>query len=130
MEGTGNNLGNVLSELERWQKGWSAVVQVPITSLVFLFFLFCNGTFSLSWNSTLNIYPLQCLYQVGKYGKVQLLDLLCEALDPQLFKPITSENSSRLQQGKGMSFSSSCELQYQFSSRKDGYIYQAIRKVR
>ncbi|XP_023534343.1 origin of replication complex subunit 3 isoform X1 [Cucurbita pepo subsp. pepo] len=98
VEGTGNNLGNVLSELERWQKGWSAVVQ--------------------------------CLYQVGKYGKVQLLDLLCEALDPQLFKPITSENSSRLQQGKGMSFSSSCELQYQFSSRKDGYIYQAIRKVR
>ncbi|XP_038906703.1 origin of replication complex subunit 3 isoform X2 [Benincasa hispida] len=97
-EGTGNNLGNILSALKRWRKSWSVVVL--------------------------------CLYQVGKFGKVQLLDLLCEALDPQLFKPITSENSSRLQQEKGTSLSSSYELQYQFSSRKDGYIYQVIRKVR
>lgn len=97
-EGTGNNLGNILSELKRWRKSWSVVVL--------------------------------CLYQVGKFSKVQLLDLLCEALDPQLLKPITSENSSRLQQEKGTSFSSSYELQYQFSSRKDGYIYQVIRKVR
>lgn len=82
------------------------------------------------WNLTLTVHPLQCLYQVGKFSKVQLLDLLCEALDPQLLKPITSENSSRLQQEKGTSFSSSYELQYQFSSRKDGYIYQVIRKVR
>ncbi|KGN50331.1 origin of replication complex subunit 3 [Cucumis sativus] len=98
VEGTDNNLGNILSELKRWRKKWSIVVL--------------------------------CLYQVGKFGKVQLLDLLCEALDPQFFKPLTSENSSRLQQEQGTSFSSSYELPYQFSSRKDGYIYQVVRKVR
>ncbi|XP_022159470.1 origin of replication complex subunit 3 isoform X2 [Momordica charantia] len=97
-ERTGNDLGHILSELKRWQKGWSAV--------------------------------LLCLYEVGKFGKVQLLDLLCEALDPQLFRPITSENSRILQQGQGISSSSSCEVQYQFSSRKDGYICQAIGKLR
>ncbi|KAF8403296.1 hypothetical protein HHK36_011398 [Tetracentron sinense] len=53
-----------------------------------------------------------CLYEAGKCHKIQLLDIFCEALDPDFFNKRASDHQS----GLGL--------------RKGGFICQAVRKVR
>ena len=72
---------------------------------------------------------LQCLYEAGKHNKIQLLDLFCEALDPELYKSMASDNHTR--SGKGLEISSSSDhLMARHNLRKGGPIYQAVHKVR
>lgn len=71
----------------------------------------------------------QCLYEAGKYNKVQLLDLFCEALDPDLYNSMASENQTR--SGKGFEGSSSSDhFMARQNLRKGGSIHKAIQKVR
>lgn len=71
----------------------------------------------------------QCLYEAGKYNKVQLLDLFCEALDPDLYNSMASENQTR--SGKGFEVSSSSDhFMARQNLRKGGPIHKAIQKVR
>ncbi|XP_059667444.1 origin of replication complex subunit 3 [Cornus florida] len=72
-----------------------------------------------------------CLYEAGKYHKVNLLDLYCEVLDPQLYDSSASDNHLGLGKIFRMSSSGRCvHGQYPPSLEKGGLICQAIRKVR
>ncbi|XP_024031743.1 origin of replication complex subunit 3 [Morus notabilis] len=72
---------------------------------------------------------VMCLYEAGKYNKVQLLDLLCEALDPDFYNSMASKNQTR--SGKGFEISSSSDhFMARLNLRKGGPIHQAIQKVR
>lgn len=68
---------------------------------------------------------MQCFYEAGKYDKIRLLDILCEALDPGLY-------NTHMEQRNGPGLESSnhrCHQQYPMY-RKGGSIYQVVRKVR
>lgn len=72
---------------------------------------------------------LQCLYEAGKYNKGQLLDLLCEALDPDIYNSIGSDTQTT----SGKSFEISSSSNHSMAGqhlRKGGPISQAIQKVR
>ncbi|TXG52969.1 hypothetical protein EZV62_022138 [Acer yangbiense] len=71
-----------------------------------------------------------CLYEAGKYDKIRLLDLLCEALDPDLYNFRTIDTGMELEEDPSP-FSSNyrCRQQYPVS-RKGGFIGQVVRKVR
>ncbi|KAK4860318.1 hypothetical protein QYF36_021208 [Acer negundo] len=71
-----------------------------------------------------------CLYEAGKYDKIRLLDLLCEALDPELYNFRTIDTRTELEDDPSP-FSSNyrCRQQYPVF-RKGGFISQAVRKVR
>ncbi|PON98354.1 Origin recognition complex, subunit [Trema orientale] len=72
---------------------------------------------------------VMCLYEAGKYNKVQLLDLLCEALDPDIYNSIASDTHTRSGKGFEISSSSNHSMARQYL-QKDGPISQAIEKVR
>lgn len=74
-----------------------------------------------------------CLYEAGKCDKVQLLDLFCEALDPDVYNSFASDNDNRTGLGKKFVTSLSndhCMLEQHLSSRKGRLICQLVRKVR
>ncbi|XP_062082641.1 origin of replication complex subunit 3 isoform X2 [Humulus lupulus] len=71
---------------------------------------------------------VMCLYEAGKYNKVQLLDLFCEALDPNIYNAIATGAHTR--SGKGFEISSSNQSVAQQYWRKGGPISQVIQKVR
>ncbi|KAK0576465.1 hypothetical protein LWI29_017956 [Acer saccharum] len=71
-----------------------------------------------------------CLYEAGKYDKIRLLDLLCEALDPDLYNFRTIDTGTELEEDPSpFSSNYSCHQQYPVF-RKGGFIGQAVRKVR
>ncbi|KAL5837120.1 hypothetical protein ACOSQ3_014289 [Xanthoceras sorbifolium] len=70
-----------------------------------------------------------CLYEAGKYGKIGLLDLLCEALDPELYNFRTSDTRTKLEGDPSLISSNHCRKQYPLF-RKGGFISQAVWKVR
>lgn len=68
-----------------------------------------------------------CLYEAGKYNKIQLLDLFCEAVVPCLGNSTASNHHL----GSGISSSSDHSIHHQYLiSEKCSFICQAIRKVR
>ncbi|RVX00659.1 hypothetical protein CK203_030410 [Vitis vinifera] len=69
----------------------------------------------------------KCLYEAGKYNKIQLLDLFCEAVVPCLGNSTASNHHL----GSGISSSSDHSIHHQYLiSEKCSFICQAIRKVR
>jgi len=78
-----------------------------------------------------NICELQCLYEAGKGNEFHVLDLLCEALDPEFY---ASRAPGSFTQETGHTKASSpndCFThQHKFTMRKNGFISQAMRKVR
>mgnify|MGYP001794539691 CR=1 FL=1 len=70
------------------------------------------------------IIQLQCLYDAGRSQNIQLLDLYCEALDPDSHssRAVREEGTSSPRMG---SFSN-----YQGGNPKRGSICQSMRKVR
>lgn len=70
---------------------------------------------------------LQCLYDAGKYGKISLLDLLCEALNPEVWKSRVSDNCKKKTEDSAQRPSAECSLH---TLRSRGYIAQALYKVR
>lgn len=74
---------------------------------------------------------LQCLYEAGKCNKTQLLDLFCEALDPDTYNSLTSDNQTGIGKGFVQSLSNDhCMLEQNFSYRKGRIICQLFRRVR
>ena len=77
-----------------------------------------------------NYYFLQCLYEAGNCNKIRLLDLLCEALDPDLYTSKASNNVV-LENDCGLPITSDRFMRRKYStSQKGGLISQIIRKVR
>ena len=75
-------------------------------------------------------HELQCLYEAGKCDKVTLLDLFCEALDPESFKSRAPDNDGGLENDSGVS-SSDCNKHQQYhTTPNSGFICQAVRKLR
>ncbi|KAJ0039037.1 hypothetical protein Pint_22775 [Pistacia integerrima] len=73
---------------------------------------------------------VSCLYEVAKGDKMQLLDLLCEALDPTSYNCRTSNSHSKLEKDMGSSSSNDCwRRQYPILGR-GVFICQAVRKVK
>ncbi|KAK2658426.1 hypothetical protein Ddye_004959 [Dipteronia dyeriana] len=71
-----------------------------------------------------------CLYEAGKYDKIRLLDLLCEALDPELHNFRTSDTHTKIEEDpRPFSSNYCCHQQYPVF-RKGGFIVRALRKVR
>ncbi|XP_015878379.3 origin of replication complex subunit 3 isoform X1 [Ziziphus jujuba] len=71
-----------------------------------------------------------CLYEAGKH-KIRLLDIFCEALDPEAYNSVASDNHTGLGKGFGISTPSDPSMRQQcFTMRKGGFICQAIQKVR
>lgn len=72
-----------------------------------------------------------CLYEAGKGNEFHVLDLLCEALDPEFY---ASRAPGSFTQETGHTKASSpndCFThQHKFTMRKNGFISQAMRKVR
>ena len=76
------------------------------------------------------IFPfVQCLYEAGKYSRVQLLDLFCEALNPDLCPQRDSVCPVVDEKDRGLSLANdSCQ---QYSIVQSGsLIRQIVRKVR
>ncbi|KAK9271697.1 hypothetical protein L1049_002060 [Liquidambar formosana] len=72
-----------------------------------------------------------CLYEAGKHNKISLLDLFCEALDPDLYNLQTSENHFGLENNVRVSSSTDRCMRQQYSLlRKGSFICQAVRNVR
>ncbi|XP_054789583.1 origin of replication complex subunit 3-like [Prosopis cineraria] len=69
-----------------------------------------------------------CLHEAGKYNRIRLLDLFCEALNSDLFPSRASDCQVSNKNDCGLSSSSS----YQQCAiiQKDGFISQIVRKVR
>ncbi|KAM3682664.1 hypothetical protein ACJW31_12G089400 [Castanea mollissima] len=71
-----------------------------------------------------------CLYEAGNCDKIRLLDLLCEALDPDLYTSKASNNVV-LENDCGLPITSDRFMRRKYStSQKGGLISQIIRKVR
>ena len=74
---------------------------------------------------------LQCLYEAGKCNKIRLLDLLCEALDPDLYISRASNNHVELDKDSGLGMASDrCKRRKYSTFQKGGIICQIVRKVR
>lgn len=73
---------------------------------------------------------VQCLYEAGKGDRFQLLDLLCETLDPALCSSRASDTCTKVEKGHGVSPSNNFRLQQYPILRKGRLIHQAIQKVR
>ncbi|PNT07287.1 hypothetical protein POPTR_013G077200v4 [Populus trichocarpa] len=71
-----------------------------------------------------------CLYEAGKCDKVTLLDLFCEALDPESFKSRAPDNGGGLENDSGVSSSDCYKHQQYHTTRNSGFICQAVRKLR
>nr|XP_011470114.1 PREDICTED: origin of replication complex subunit 3 isoform X2 [Fragaria vesca subsp. vesca] len=72
-----------------------------------------------------------CLYEAGKCNKTQLLDLFCEALDPDTYNSSTSDNHTGIGKGFVQSLSNDhCMLEQNLSYRKERFICQLFRRVR
>ncbi|ONI26006.1 hypothetical protein PRUPE_2G329300 [Prunus persica] len=72
-----------------------------------------------------------CLYEAGKCGKIQLLDLFCETLDPDIYTSLASDNPTGIGESLATSLSSDhCMLEQDLSFRKGQTICQVVRKVR
>ncbi|PQM38087.1 origin of replication complex subunit 3 [Prunus yedoensis var. nudiflora] len=72
-----------------------------------------------------------CLYEAGKCGKIQLLDLFCEALDPDFYTSLASDNPTGIGESLATSLSSDrCMLEQDLSFQKGQTICQVVRKVR
>ncbi|KAL9379503.1 hypothetical protein Peur_027985 [Populus x canadensis] len=71
-----------------------------------------------------------CLYEAGKCDKVTLLDLFCEALDPESFKSRAPDNDGGLENDSGVSSSDCYKHQQYHTTRNSGFICQAVRKLR
>ncbi|KAH9706771.1 Origin of replication complex subunit 3 [Citrus sinensis] len=71
-----------------------------------------------------------CLYEAGKGHRIQLLDLLCEALNPALYSSRTSGTCTKVDKGHGVSPSNNFPVQQHPIMRKGRLICQAVQKVR
>ncbi|KAE8077518.1 hypothetical protein FH972_016076 [Carpinus fangiana] len=72
-----------------------------------------------------------CLYEAGKCNKIRLLDLLCEALDPDLYISRASNNLVELDKDSGLGMASDrCKRRKYSTFQKGGIICQIVRKVR
>ncbi|KAH9771289.1 Origin of replication complex subunit 3 [Citrus sinensis] len=71
-----------------------------------------------------------CLYEAGKGDRIQLLDLLCEALNPALYSSRTSGTFTKVDKGHGVSPSNNFPVQQHPIMRKGRLICQAVQKVR
>lgn len=71
-----------------------------------------------------------CLYEAGKCDKVTLLDLFCEALDPESFKSRAPDNGGGLENDSEVSSSDCYKHQQYHTTRNSGFICQAVRKLR
>ncbi|KAM1055080.1 hypothetical protein ACFX15_002268 [Malus domestica] len=74
-----------------------------------------------------------CLYEAGKFDKIQLLDLFCEVLDPDIYNSLASDNDNLTGVGKSFATSLSSDhrvLEQNLSSRKGHLICQVVHKVR
>ncbi|CAK9178747.1 unnamed protein product, partial [Ilex paraguariensis] len=71
-----------------------------------------------------------CLYEAGKYHKITMLDIYCEALDPELYNPRASHHHTALDKDLRMTSSDQCVCGQYPSLCKGGIICQAIRRVR
>ncbi|VVA11524.1 PREDICTED: origin [Prunus dulcis] len=72
-----------------------------------------------------------CLYEAGKCGKIQLLDLFCETLDPDIYTSLASDNPTGIGESLATSLSRDhCMLEQDLSFRKGQTICQVVRKVR
>ncbi|CAJ1934113.1 unnamed protein product [Sphenostylis stenocarpa] len=76
------------------------------------------------WSTT-----VLCLYEAGKYGRVQLLDLFCEALNQDLNLSSDSDHHVRDERYCGLSSTSDPRPQYSIM-QSSGFIGQIVRKVR
>ncbi|KAG5232974.1 origin recognition complex [Salix suchowensis] len=70
-----------------------------------------------------------CLYEAGKCDKATLLDLFCEALDPDSFKSRAPDNGGGLENDSGGSRDCYKHQQYH-TTRNSGFICQAVQKLR
>lgn len=78
-----------------------------------------------------NYCTLQCLYEAGKYNKIRLLDLLCEALNPDLYTSRASNNHAVLEKDVGVPMATDRCIRRKYSTlRKGGFVGQIVRKVR
>ncbi|KAJ9179788.1 hypothetical protein P3X46_008110 [Hevea brasiliensis] len=73
---------------------------------------------------------LLCMHEAGKCDKIQLLDLFCEALDPESGILRVSDTRKGLQKDSTVSPSNKDMHKKYASLQKGGFICQAIRKVR
>ncbi|XP_010242516.1 PREDICTED: origin of replication complex subunit 3 isoform X2 [Nelumbo nucifera] len=73
-----------------------------------------------------------CLHEVGKFQKMHLLDIVCEALDPATYNKNASDNHLGIGNGFSKSSPSDCCLHAgQYSGKsKGGIISQVVRRVR
>ncbi|KAM7273501.1 hypothetical protein ACFE04_028165 [Oxalis oulophora] len=69
------------------------------------------------------------LYEAGKYEKIQLLDLLCETLDPEFYNSLGAGAGTETEIEKN-SLSSDRQSRQYLSLRKGGVIFHAVRRVR
>ncbi|KAF5738490.1 origin recognition complex subunit 3-like [Tripterygium wilfordii] len=73
----------------------------------------------------------QCLYDAAKYGNIRLLDILCEALNPELYNSRGTDAQAESEKDSGRSPSNGCFMDRQYpSSRKDGFINKVVRIVK
>lgn len=78
-----------------------------------------------------NICELQCLYEAGKCDELHLLDLLCEALDPEFYASrVPGSFTQETGHTKVSSPNDRFTHQHNFTMKKGGFISQAMRKVR
>ncbi|KAJ8771295.1 hypothetical protein K2173_026472 [Erythroxylum novogranatense] len=70
-----------------------------------------------------------CLYEAGKWSRICLLDLICEALDPELFKLRVSSPNGFHNNSQASHIEPSMCKQYH-RPQKGGFIRQAVRSVR
>nr|KYP68128.1 Origin recognition complex subunit 3 [Cajanus cajan] len=76
------------------------------------------------------IFPfVQCLYEAGKYSKVRLLDLFCEALCQDLYLSRVSDCHVGGEKDRGLSSTNDPCQQYSVM-QSGGFIGQIVRKVR
>ncbi|KAL8095531.1 hypothetical protein AgCh_036815 [Apium graveolens] len=73
---------------------------------------------------------LLCLYEAGKYHKISLLDLYCEALDPNLWETRASGVHSVLDNNLKVPSNNQIVVGEQNNLHMGGFICRAIRKVR
>lgn len=77
----------------------------------------------------LNFPFVQCLYEAGKYSRVQLLDLFCEALNHVLSPSRDSVCHTRDDKDHGLSAINDSSQQYSIM-QSGGFICQIVRRVR
>ncbi|XP_072963402.1 origin of replication complex subunit 3 [Typha angustifolia] len=68
---------------------------------------------------------VMCLYEAGKHTKIQLLDIFCEAIDPDLYSLRASDHNLQISSMLGDNL-----IRGRLGSWKEGFIAQAIHKVR